>query len=192
MNIYSIYKATNKINGKSYIGFTSNFSHRKYKHKYYSLTKKVNNYFYNAIRKHGWDNFQWNIIFQSKDANYCKNVMEKYFIDEYRTFVGFSNCLGYNTTLGGDGTLGHNPEKTQQHKNKISKSLKGRKKTKEHIQSAAIARSKEYKMISPNGEMIVIKNMSEFCRNNKLNQSHMISVFLGRYGFKSHKGYSKA
>lgn len=191
MLIYSIYKATNKINGKSYIGFTSNFIQRKYRHKHYSLTKKIDSYFYNSIRKHGWNNFIWQIIYQSKDASHCKNIMENFFISEYKTFVGFSDCLGYNTTMGGDGVLGYHEPKSQNHKNNISKALKGKKKSDEHILLASFARSKEYEMLNPNGEIVKIKNMSDFCRINELNQSHMISVFVGRYGFKSHKGYKK-
>lgn len=191
MLIYSIYKATNKINNKSYIGFTSNFVHRKYRHKYYSLTKQIDNYFYNAIRKYGWDNFEWQIIYQSKDITYCKNIMETHFITEYRTFVGFLDCNGYNTTMGGDGTLGLHDPKSDKHKSNISKALTGRKLTPEHISAAAFGRSKEYLMLNPNNEIVKIKNMSEYCRNNNLNQSHMISVFLGREGFKTHKGYKK-
>jgi group I intron endonuclease len=191
MNIYSIYKATNKTNGKIYIGFTSNFTYRKSKHKHYSLVKNKNSYFYNAIRKYGWESFDWQIIYQSLNENHCKNIMENYFICEYHTFVGFSNCNGYNSTLGGDGALGNNLPKSQIHRDKISKSLLGKRKSKEHINSASFGRSKEYEMLNPKGETITIKNMSDYCRNNKLNQSHMISVFLGRYGFKSHKGYKK-
>jgi group I intron endonuclease len=191
MVIYSIYKATNQVNGKSYIGFTSNFTHRKYRHKHYALSKKIDSYFYNAIRKYGWNSFIWEILYQSFDVDHCLNVMESHFIREYKTFVGFSDCLGYNTTMGGDGTLGFKEPKSEKHKNNISKALTGRKLSNEHIISAAMGRSKEYKMLNPKNEIIIIKNMSEYCRENKLNQSHMISVSLGRYGFKSHKGYKK-
>lgn len=83
-------------------------------------------------------------------------------------------------------------KKTEKHKNNISKALTGRKLSKEHIENSSLARSKEYKMLDPFGKIVVIKNMSEYCRKNKLNQSHMISVYLGRYGFKSHQGYKKA
>jgi group I intron endonuclease len=191
MNIYSIYKVTNKSNGKVYIGFASNLTKRKYRHKHYSLVKKVTNHFYTAIRKYGWNNFDWEIIYQTKDKQYCLNVMEKFFIEEYRSYIGFDDCFGYNMTLGGDGALGNHKPKTPEHKKRISQSHKGKKLSQEHILNAAYARSKEYKMISPSGNVIHIKNMSEYCRKHGLNQAHMISVCLGRYGFLSHKGYRK-
>jgi group I intron endonuclease len=191
MNIYSIYKVTNEINLKVYIGFASDLTKRKYRHKHYAMMKKVNNNFYAAIRKYGWDNFNWEVIYQSKDRNHCLNAMEKFFIEEYRTFIGFIDCHGYNMTMGGDGSSGNHNPKTDEHKIKISQSCKGKKKTKEHILNAAYARSKEYVMIDPSGEIVYIKNMSEYCRIRGLNQSHMIGVCLGRYGFSSHRGYKK-
>jgi group I intron endonuclease len=191
MNIYSIYKATNINNGKVYIGFTSNLANRKFRHKHYALQKQVINHFYTAIRKHGWENFKWEIIYQSKDRFHCLNIMEKYFIEEYRSFIGFSDNCGYNMTMGGDGCVGNNKPKTKEHAEKISKSMLGKKLSFEHIVNAAFARSKEYTMLNPKGEIIHIKNMSEFCRENKLNQSHMISVCQGRYGYVSHRGYRK-
>jgi len=106
-SIYSIYKATNIINGKSYIGFDSNWPSRKEQHKKDSKNTKKDYCFYNAIRKYGWENFQFELIYQSKDSNHCKDVMEKYFIEEYRTYTRFEDCNGYNMTLGGEGTLGY-------------------------------------------------------------------------------------
>jgi group I intron endonuclease len=191
MPIYSIYKSINKVNGKVYIGFASNLPKRKYRHKHYALAKKRTNRFYTAIRKYGWENFEWQIIYQSKDKNHCLNIMENFFIEEYRTYIGFDDCNGYNMTLGGDGGLGSHRPKTKEHRERISQSHKGKKLSQEHILNAAQARSKEYLMISPNGDTLHIKNMSEYCRKNGLNQSHMISVCLGRYGFLSHKGYRK-
>jgi len=112
MTIYSIYKATNIINGKSYIGFDSNWPSRKEQHKKDSKNTKKDYCFYNAIRKYGWQNFQFELIYQSKEWHHCKNVMENYFIEEYRTYIRFEDCKGYNMTLGGEGTLGyrHTPE----------------------------------------------------------------------------------
>jgi group I intron endonuclease len=138
MNIYSIYKATNKINGKSYIGFDSNWPKRKKDHKRESQ-KENNTYFYKSIRKYGWDNFEWSVIYQSKDYEYCLNVMEKYFIKEYVTF----GPVGYNMTPGGDGKKFGSFE-SEETKKKKSLAHMGKKLSKEHIQNSVNSR-KGYK-----------------------------------------------
>lgn len=101
MNIYTIYKATNKINGKHYIGFDSKFPSRKSSHKN-SLKTTTNNKFHRAIKKYGWDNFEWEILYQSKDLDHTKNEMEKFFITEFDSYY-----KGYNSTFGGEGTFGY-------------------------------------------------------------------------------------
>jgi group I intron endonuclease len=99
MPIYSIYKATNKTNGKVYIGFDSNWPHRKNSHKCYYKNGDIK--FYRAIKKYDWHSFNWEVIYQSKDRDHTLKVMENYFINEYNSFHN-----GYNSTLGGDGTFG--------------------------------------------------------------------------------------
>ena len=118
-NIYSIYKATNTINGKVYIGFDSNWPNRQKSHKY--LTHKRNQNFYYAIRKYGWDNFIWEVLYQSKDGEYTLKIMESYFIKQYDSYNN-----GYNETLGGEGTFGWRPPK--EWKEKQSKLHKGKSK----------------------------------------------------------------
>ena len=99
MIIYSIYKCVNRLNGKVYIGFDSKWPNRKYEHKYNTNHKKQK--LYHAIRKYGWNNFDWEVIYQSFDGEYTLKVMENYFITEYHSYNN-----GYNETLGGEGTLG--------------------------------------------------------------------------------------
>ena len=82
--IHTIYKSVNIKNGKVYIGFDSNWPNRMRIHK--SASKKQDNKFYRAIRKHGWDSFEWSPIYQSHDKEHTLNVMEKYFIQEYNSF----------------------------------------------------------------------------------------------------------
>lgn len=125
MNIYTIYLATNTINGKSYVGFDSKWPKRKYEHRYHSTTSS-NQVFYNAIRKYGWDNFEWNILYQSHDGLHTLSVMENYFIIEHNSYVHFNNSNGYNMTLGGEGTVGYKHTNTT--KNNISKALIGKTK----------------------------------------------------------------
>lgn len=121
MLIYSIYKATNQVNGKSYIGFDYNWPNRKQTHFYNHRSKSCPKWaFYDALKKYGWNNFQWEVIYQSTDKEHTLKVMENYFIVEYRSYIGFSNCKGYNSTLGGEGTFG----KFQSEENKQMLSVK--------------------------------------------------------------------
>ena len=124
MNIYTIYKATNLINNKVYVGYDSNWPKRKYEHKQDSKTSEQ--VFYRAIRKYGWENFHWEILYQSTEGLHTKNIMENYFIVEYNSYIHFEDANGYNMTLGGEGTIGyvHNNATKQ----KISENLKGKTK----------------------------------------------------------------
>lgn len=146
MNIYTIYSATNSINGKTYIGFDSNWPKRKYEHQYSSTSSSSNQVFYNAIRKYGWDNFVWNVIYQSKDAKHTLSVMENHFILEYNSYIHYENSNGYNMTLGGEGTVGH--IHTAETRHNISKSLAGKTKgitkpTRSSIHCENISKSKQ-------------------------------------------------
>lgn len=99
MNIYSIYKATNLINGKSYIGFDACWPTRQQDH--YRNHVNKNSKFYAAIRKYGWDNFEWTVLYQSTDKTHTHKTMEEYFIREYNTYCDTGH--GYNMSYGGDG-----------------------------------------------------------------------------------------
>lgn len=102
MNIYSIYKATNTINGKVYVGFDSHWPKRKSEHKSAAIRDTSYNKFYNAIKKYGWESFVWEIVYQSIDGDHCLNTMESYFISEYNSLAE-----GYNSTRGGESGLGN-------------------------------------------------------------------------------------
>jgi len=99
MIIYSIYKVVNRVNGKVYIGYTDNFKIRQKNHKNSSKLKKT--IFHRAIQKHGFENFEWEIIYQSKEKEHTKKIMEQYFIDEYCSMLP----NGYNTCKGGGGGI---------------------------------------------------------------------------------------
>lgn len=116
--IYSIYRATNLINGKVYIGFDSNWPKRKDEH-LWAASRGDSITFYNAIRKYGSDNFSWEVIYQSTDGDHTKNVMEEFFIKEHHSHIHFENSNGYNMTLGGEGKLGYHH--SQSAKEKIAK-----------------------------------------------------------------------
>jgi group I intron endonuclease len=126
-----IYKATNILNGKSYIGFTKNFVKRKSVHKRNAFQKNIKFVFYQAIRKYGWDNFKWEVIYESLDAQHCLTIMEPYFITEYNTF----GENGYNMTRGGErgpDTIKRKPLTKEQKKNISVGTKKNTLKGKEH------------------------------------------------------------
>lgn len=124
----SIYKIQNLVNGKTYVGFTTNLNRRIKCHKNRAFVSLHKTKLYDAMRKYGWDNFQFSVVYESKDVEHTKNVMENYFIAEYDSIKN-----GYNMTLGGDGTLGVVPWNkgisviiSEETKKKISSALKGK------------------------------------------------------------------
>lgn len=57
---------------------------------------------YSAMKKYGVHNFVFEVIDNEDDSDkLCE--LEKYYIEKYRTYVGYKDCNGYNATLGGDG-----------------------------------------------------------------------------------------
>ena len=168
MNIYTIYKATNKINNKCYIGFTNNLNLRKLDHKHSSITKKLNNCFYNAINKYGWDNFEWEILYQSKDRNYTLSIMEPHFIREYNSYIHFQDSNGYNMTLGGE---------CSNNSSKISK------------EKIASSKRKTRYYINEHNQVFEVKNLSEFCVQHELSFYAMADIWLDKQ--ISHKGWKK-
>lgn len=92
-----IYKATNKINGHSYIGQTTNFQRRKMEH----LSCKCASVFAKALKKYGKENFIWEILEECNNNELDER--EIYWISYYNTYYN-----GYNSTQGGqfnDGLL---------------------------------------------------------------------------------------
>lgn len=108
-----IYKATNTINGKAYIGFTSHSLKKRMKeHKNRTNNSSESRYFHNAIRKWGWDAFVWNIILENATLD-----DEIRLISEHNTF--WENEKGYNLTKGGEGRLGNRRPHSEETKAKI-------------------------------------------------------------------------
>lgn len=99
---YFVYCFTNKINSKKYVGITSNMERRFKQHKSARNRCPV---FSNAIKKYGFENFEFKILnenLSSKDAK----LIEKQLIKDFNTLVP----NGYNRTEGGDTSVKHSVE----------------------------------------------------------------------------------
>ena len=97
MNDNLIYRITNTINGKCYVGKSTEryFKKRMYRHK--TETALTDTHFGRAISKYGWDNFVIDIIEQNISAKDI-NAREMYWIKHYDSLNS-----GYNSTSGGEG-----------------------------------------------------------------------------------------
>lgn len=210
-----IYKVTNSINGKIYIGKTTKGLDRR-RSEHTRFIKPITA-FQRALHKYGKNEFVWEIIYECESPEELNNA-EKEMIAKYQ-----SNKLGigYNMTPGGDGFAHgkdnpvHRPEvqekiiaklKTnngsfrQEVRDKISKTLKGRKLSVAHKNSisksllghtaakgASNPKSKEWKVIFPDGHIEKIKGLRAFCREHLLNEKLMRRTARGES--KHHKHF---
>ena len=119
MNKMIIYKATNKMNGKIYIGkTTTSLKQRMSEHKRRSKSSKTG--FHSAIQKYGFNNFDFEIIFECDDIKIL-NQKEIELISLYDTIKN-----GYNRSVGGDGVgSGKNHPLYGVKREKFSKSISG-------------------------------------------------------------------
>lgn len=100
-----IYKITNQINGKVYIGKAGNIERRWYEHRSDAKNPNKTYHLYQAMRKYGLDNFIFEIIEECPPDNDILSEREKYWINYYDSYNN-----GYNETLGGEGKLLYNPQ----------------------------------------------------------------------------------
>lgn len=100
-----IYKITNKINNKCYIGSTNDFERRKYEHIISSTSPNYTSYNYplqKAFRKYGIDNFTFEVLETDISLEEIANKEHDYII-KYNCLA--NNHLGYNQTLYTDCAL---------------------------------------------------------------------------------------
>jgi group I intron endonuclease len=141
--MHFIYKITNQLDGKNYIGQTINPNYRWYQHRSYAgVTNKHKQYIHYAMSKHGIENFIFEVIatcLTQDDANETETAVIK-------QYDSMNNNHGYNLKCGG--VNGSFSEETRQ---KLSKSYSkyiaehghpalGTKRTPEQIQNLIQAR----------------------------------------------------
>ena len=92
LNKSGIYKITNKINGKFYIGSALNIRKRWKSHRnLLRKNKHFNKHFQSAVNKYGLNNFLWEVI-EFADQS-CLVVKEQCWIDK---LTAYDRKIGYN------------------------------------------------------------------------------------------------
>lgn len=92
-----IYKIINKINGKIYIGQTTNVNPEKRIKAHFKKTRS-RDLVRDAANKYGKDSLEWEILYCALDQEELDRA-EKYFIEQYKSLVP----NGYNIQQGGNG-----------------------------------------------------------------------------------------
>ena len=173
-----IYLRTNKINGKKYVGQTTDLKARQ--KNWNNLNQSyAGNAINNARKKYGIDAFDFEILKECEDEEL--NKWEMYYINKLNT----KKPYGYNMTEGGDGCPGYiHSEETKQkiseahkgkhfseeHKKKLSEALKGKlAKLVLQIDQLTDTIIAEYPSLSEVQRQlgISISNISECCKGNR-------------------------
>ncbi len=116
MNDYTVYMHISP-SGKRYIGITCQEPKRRWQN---GRGYKRNKYFYRAIEKYGWDNFQHIIIAKGLSEDEAKWLE----IELIRIWNSSNPNNGYNISLGGEG--GSGVRHTEERKQEQSKKMKGK------------------------------------------------------------------
>lgn len=134
MKSNEVYKITNKVTGKIYIGITNQGSGTRYRHHWYEARIGDPCPIHKSMAKYGEENFTLEIIDFADTYEELKEK-EKFYI---KKFNSTDRSIGYNLTEGGDGTFGRlHSEET---KEKIRQKALGRKISDETKKKMSISR----------------------------------------------------
>lgn len=196
-----IYKITNSVNGKVYIGQTVQKPENRWKrHKFES--KKSKNPLYTSMRKYGIESFVFEPILEADTLEELNNL-------EKLAIIHFNSCdrrFGYNIMSGGLNSLHSEETKNKMSEikknkpwsesqfssmQKVFKDRKYRLVNKINLKRLSEAKRKKYLITNlVTKETIVVIGLTEFCKENNLNASKMYSVARGER--KKHKGFTCA
>src|SRR5208337_1564004 len=130
--IMIVYKITNSINNKAYVGQSQQTLEERWtKHKY-DAKRNVYNHFYKAIRKYGTDCWKLEVLEEIEDISNL-NEAEMKWIEHYDTF---NRDKGYNSTNGGE----NGKIVSEETKEKMSQARLGKKFSEEHKEKLRQAR----------------------------------------------------
>lgn len=123
-----IYKITNKLNNKVYIGQSKNIEHRWKVHlSRYKTGRNEHLKLYQSMKKYGIENFKFEVICECKEEELDK--LEILYIEKYNSYL-----KGYNCTAGGGGQHVRNKVFSEEARKKLrEKALHMKKNIKEKI-----------------------------------------------------------
>lgn len=126
-----VYKFTNKIDGKVYIGQTINEYYRYNCHK----NAKCKSYFHAQIREIGFENFEYEVIFKCvfDNKNDAKIVLEDRERQAILDYMSWNPEFGYNKSLG-VGSTGAKFTQTELQKTTMKRIHTGKKLSPETIE----------------------------------------------------------
>lgn len=209
-----IYKITNLINGKIYIGQTTTTLEKRWKRHTWTCTQKNPRMaITHAINKYGKENFTIELIYTASSISEL-NEKEIFYIKLFDSL----SPNGYNLSIGG-----MNRVHSEETRKKISESNKGRivsdetrrksseshkgfkvtEETKEKLRIANTGKkvsektrllcseklAKTYTLVSPTGELVTFTNMTKFCKENNLSKSKLCLVAQGKRNH--HQGWKR-
>lgn len=128
-----LYKITNTLNGKVYIGYTSDTLEKRWsqhRHNASNLTRK-SSHFHLAIRKYGSDVWKLEVLVDEPDSLWALKITEPFLIAHYDST---NRHKGYNSKSGGEGGSHH--EETRQ---KLRTANLGKKHTDEARRKVSVA-----------------------------------------------------
>lgn len=178
-----VYKITNKITGKVYIGITNQGAGARYRHHWYEARIGEPSPIHRSMAKYGEENFTLEIL-ETVDTYDELKEKEKYWIKFYDSM---NREKGYNLTEGGDGTFGRlHSEET---KEKIRQKAIGRKaseETKKKLSEVQKKYSEQHRAHADKIRVLNYKPIEVFdLEGNKIEEFETTKQCAEKYGVSS-------
>lgn len=189
---YTVYAHINRINQKIYIGITCQAPAVRWGKNGYKY--KNNPYFYSAIRKYGWDNFDHEII----ASNLYKREAENFERLLVTTLGTYQHGKGYNLDMGGT-SPGRASAQTRERqrlaqlgkKHTVEQKEKIRQKSKEMWQREGFKESQSEAMKEKWADEQFRAKMKEARKNARYDSRNVGVVYQGQQ-FRNVKDFSES
>lgn len=165
-----VYLVTNNIDGKKYVGQTSQSLKRRWARHQQPFNHRRNSYLYNAICKHGIENFSIEILVQVS----TKEEMDYYEIGMIKALDLRNPDKGYNLTDGGGGMLGFNL--SEETRLKMSRHVK----SEEHCKKISESKMGNQARLGMKHTEETKKRMSEVAKGRKFSPEHIRNLSLAQ------------